>query len=281
MHYRSFLLIVVLLWLLSSSVFPQSEYKIEGRYKKQTAQGMAVWKDKAFLLNKTGWCREYDLKRRRIVRAFKLACYNEKNHANNASFGVEMVDDSNVPVIYVSECVKPYRCFIEDISGEKPRPVQTIVTVCKGDNGIAMDWIVDTKKKKLYTISKFLVSEGDKNCWRNHIVRFRLPLLSEGPIVKLTEKDIEDSFDVLFPSILQGATIKGRYMYVSVGLQKGHEERFDSQRGIIVIDLKTHLIKKSIDLMRLTDNEPEGIDFYGRQLLLFCGQSGGIFKIRR
>ena len=89
------------------------------------------------------------------------------------------------------------------------------------------------------------------------------------------------TFDVYFPNIFQGATISGRYMYVSAGLQDGYEDRWDARRVVIVIDIKKKRVKNVFDLTALTEGlEPEGIDFYGRKLMLFCGQKGGIYWVK-
>ena len=51
------------------------------------------------------------------------------------------------------------------------------------------------------------------------------------------------------------------------------------KREIMVIDLKQKLIKQKICLTNITVNEPEDVDFYRRKLLLYCGQTGGLYCI--
>ena len=285
------IIVVRLLGLLSVVLFQSSSYaqpvyqvqgQLKGDYKKMTAQGMAIWGDKAYLLNNPGWCRIYDFGRGMVICSFPLASLDENNHANNASFGFEKVGGSNMPGLYVSEYRKPYRCFVEKVEEGKSSLIQTITSDCRGDNAVNQDWVVDRKSRKLYSISKLeVIKEGNKTTRRHHIVRYRLPSLSEGANVVLLEKDMEDAFDVYFPNIFQGATIRGRYMYVSAGLQDGHEQRWDAKRALIVIDLKQKRIKHIMDLTDITEGrEPEGLDFNGRQLLLFCGQKGGIYRIK-
>ena len=42
---------------------------------------------------------------------------------------------------------------------------------------------------------------------------------------------------------------------------------------------KTKIVKE-IDLTYVTTNEPEGLDFLGNKLLMFCGQEGGIYELK-
>ena len=59
-------------------------YQVSGTYNKQAAQGMAVYKDFAYLLNNTGLCRVYDLKQQKVIDTFPLASANNNNHSNCA-----------------------------------------------------------------------------------------------------------------------------------------------------------------------------------------------------
>ena len=45
-------------------------YPVEGTFRKEWAQGMAIFEDKAFLLNVTGLCRIYDLNKREVISDF-------------------------------------------------------------------------------------------------------------------------------------------------------------------------------------------------------------------
>ena len=108
---------------------------------------------------------------------------------------------------------------------------------------------------------------------------YRLPRLREGKHVVLSDKDVLDSFDIFFPNMLQGGTIKGDYLYLPTGLCDTSEVRADKERSLIIVNLKTHKIEQKIDLTNLTKDEPEDCGFYKNKLLLFCGQSGGLYEI--
>ena len=117
------------------------------------------------------------------------------------------------------------------------------------------------------------------NKW-NTITKYKLPTLKQGSIVYLNEEDVIDSFDVLFPNVLQGCKIKGKYMYLVTGLHQSQSHRSESKRSIKVLDLKKKKMVKEIDLTYITMNEPEDIDFYHKSCLLYCGQEGGVYKVK-
>ncbi len=67
-------------------------------------------------------------------------------------------------------------------------------------------------------------------------------------------------------------------MYIATGFTPldGEGEYFD--RAIKMIDLKKKKLVKSIDLSKVTINEPEDIDFYKGKCFLFAGGTGGIYQ---
>lgn len=253
---------------------------VSGTYQKKSAQGMAIYGKMSCLLSNTGLCRIINLKTRKQVSSFRLGCYGEKNHANCASFGIESVKDSRIPVMYVSECAGKCRCFVESISDTSSLLVQTIHLDRKGIDAIAHDWVVDRKTKSLYSIARRqYASDSTVKTYAHRINRYRLPRLNEGKDVTLTDTDVLESFDVFFPNLQQGATIKGKYLYLPTGRNQSQNKMEDAERALIVVDLKTHQIARIIDLTSITNNEPEDCDFYKGKLLLYCGQSGGLYEI--
>ena len=60
------------------------------------------------------------------------------------------------------------------------------------------------------------------------------------------------------------------------------KEKNDSEtnRMVVVVDLKKKKVVNTIDINLLTTNEPEGIDFYRNKCLLFCGQTGGVYRVK-
>lgn len=265
-----------------SFMHAQLLYKIPGTYKNLSAQGMAVNKTKAYILNDTGICRVYELSTGELVNEFKLGSYSANNHANNASFGSEQYDGNDIPLMYVSECRSPFRCFVENIEESKSTLVQTIRVKREGIDAVAQDWVVDAKNNIIYTISGYSVDpHTKKNIGVHRINKYRLPKIEEGIEIVLTEKDMLDSFDIPFDNMMQGASIKGKYLYMPTGLHKSGGNKGSAKRSLFVINLKTKKISKIIDLANIIDNEPEDCDFYKKKLILFCGQSGGLYVVKK
>lgn len=255
----------------------QCLYKVDGTFQKKSAQGMAIIKSRAILLNNTGLCRIYDLKRHVVLSHFRLDSYNANNHSNCATVGVEKI--VKCPLLYISECRSPYRCFVECIMDSSSKLVQTIHVDRDSLDGIVHNWVVDNKGRSLYAISNLKTFFRNEKKNTHRITRYRLPKMKEGQDVTLGDKDKIESFDVEFPNLLQGACIKGKYLYLPTGLQKGNEKRKDSVRMLIIVNLRKHRIERKVNLTDITENEPEDCDFYKGKLLLFCGQSGGIYQI--
>lgn len=257
----------------------QMRYPVVGTYQSKSAQGMAIYGDEAFLMNDGGQCRQLNLKTGLVTRQFKLACAPSNPHVNNACFGVEKMENSKIPVIYISECREGgFHCFVERLDSV-PVLVQTILAK-NGDKTVrAINWIVDAKQDALYVVTRVEKHLDSKGSVRNTITKYRLPHLEEGSTVVLTENDVRERFDVVFPNILQGCKIKGNYLYQLTGLQQSQSHRKDSKRSIQVIDLRKKRLAKTIDLTYLTTNEPEDIDFYKDKCLIYCGQEGGLYEI--
>lgn len=254
--------------------------QVEGEFRKLPAQGMAIYKDKCFMLNITGHCRVFDIKKTKLISDFRLGCYSSTNHANCASFGVEKIGNCKRPVMYVAECSSPYRCFVENVSDSGSVLVQTIQARNNGKPEVIHDWVVDKKHHFIYgirTTSEALDSAGTR---LTTILKYKLPNLSEGENVVLTETNKIDQYDLYFENVLQGAIIKGNKMYLPVGnLKFKGKESARNRRALIIVDLRKRKIVKKLDINDITNNEPEDCDFYKGKLLLYCGQTGGLYDI--
>lgn len=260
------------------ATYPQS-YKLSGRFNNLSGQGMAIDGDYAYILNNTGYCRVYNLLDSVCVAGFFLESSHSSNHANCASLK-KVADGSGAKtLIYISECAKPYKCYVEQLSADKSnsRLVQTIIPLSNSAPKMIHDWIVDGEY--LYGITS-VPKQNDTLSLRTIIIyKYRLPLLSDS-IVFLTDDKILDKFNVSFPNILQGGVIREHLLYLPVGLHESStKSRLDKDRALIVIDLYKHAIVKTIDLNEITLYEPEDVDFYKDELYLFCGQKGGLYRI--
>ena len=269
----------IFFFIISHQLSGQKMYAVAGFYQNQPAQGMAIYGNKAYILNNTGLCRIYDLKRKIIVDSFVLASASKTNHANCASFGVESFSGNHLPLLYVSECTKPHRCFVESISNSKSTLVQTIELQTSGDNKIVHDWIVDKKNKSLYSVGIVEINESTGNR-RHRINKYNLPKLSDGKVISLKDSDIIKSFDVNFHNILQGGIINKNKLYLPVGLHE-NDKKSGRERAIIVVNLKKRKIQRTIDISKLSNNEPEDCDLYKNKFILYYGQSGGLIIIKK
>lgn len=220
---------------------------------KGSTQGMAIWKNYAFVFHDGGQCVVFNLKKRSYVSTFLLT--GNQSHCNNASFGVEKYDkDSKFPLVYISECSCEHRCYVTDISLTGSRVVQTIYYTGKGYTS-SFDWFVDRKNGFIYTYG---ISNKDKK-----IMKFRLPKLSDSDKngeVRLTQADVLEEFNFQGVNIYQGSRIKGRYTYLADGYAP-HD------RLLHVLDMKERHIVASLNVNNL-EYEPEGVDIKGKWLYM-------------
>lgn len=269
----------VIYFLFSPNItFSQLIYPVVGTYNRKAAQSMAIYGDFAFLFNHGGECRQLNLATGKIARTFFLACSHFNPHVNNVCFGSERVGNSQYPVIYISECMGDYRCFVESLDS-KARLVQTIQASAKGKIRKILNWVVDRDENAIYAITR-IHKKGSEKVVDNLITKYRLPKLKEGPFVMLTEKDVIEKFIIPFSNALQDSKIRNGLLYQSSGLSQLSSYKNSSERAVMIINLKNKEIINKIDLTHLTTHEPEGIDFYNDKCLLFCGQQGGIYEVK-
>ncbi|MBO7591918.1 MAG: hypothetical protein J6T00_00915 [Bacteroidaceae bacterium] len=265
-------------FLFTICSFAQLHYAIVGTYKGKSAQGMAIWGDNAYLFNDGGHCRVLNLMSGKVQREFDLASAGKNTHVNAACFGSEF-SNGNGPLIYISEYNSPSRCFVECVGDTGSSLVQTIQAQDNMKNRFVQAWAIDTKRQYLYAIARKAPQKGMTRNINVEIVQYRLPSLTEGANVILTDEQILSVFEVPFHNGVQGAKIKGKYLYIVTGLQEASRGEINAERAIQVVNLKQQKLVTSIDLTYVTTNEPEDIDFYKGKCLLYCGQNGGIYQI--
>jgi hypothetical protein len=252
------------------------EYRFVGTYKKEAAQGMAIYKDTAFLFNNTGIVRLYNLKTHEFVSEFFLDTFAPENHANCANFGVEFpAGNSAYPALYVSECYGQRRCFVESVSAAGAKLVQTLKIRGGGPEDVAFDWYLDNAGQFLYAIAK----DPGAGAHAYRVTKLRLPRLADGDVT-FTPKDFLAQFTINFRHLSQGGVIRGDYLYLPVGHLKPASGKNDPRdRGVLVVNLRTQQIEKELDLNQSLDLEPEDADFHGDSLLMYCGQTGGLWRV--
>ena len=271
-------ILLFFLLCIPSWTIAQLRYPVVGAYMGKTAQDMAICKNMAYLFNNGGHCRVLNLNLGIIIREFDLASSGKNMHVATACFGIEKHKNDTIPCLYVAEYTGRSRCFVESVSGDSAILVQTIEAVEKDKNYRIQCWLVDCKKKSLYSVSGRRSVDSLGKC-PVIIRRYPLPLLSDGNKILLTEKNKQDEFLLDFPNCLQGAVIRNGLMYIATGFQQSRYKNPRGNRSLKVIDLAKKKIVKEVDLTYITTNEPEGFDFYDDKALLFCGQQGGIYEI--
>lgn len=273
-------LLFVLLFTIVNAANAQLQYPVVGTYQNKSAQGMAIYDDKAYLMNEGGSCRVLNLLTGKVERSFFVCSAAKDNHCNSACFGKNCGDEDGMPLLYISECYNSGRCFVERLTENSSVTVQTIEATKNGKNWRMSNWVLDNKNGYLYALTRnrkeHIDSVGNVRCY---VIKYRIPSLVEGAYVRFSEKDIIDKFELIYPNVLQGSKIRKNKLFLVTGLQQSIVNK-ESKRAILVVDLAKKEIIKSVDLTYLTTNEPEDIDFFGKKCLLYCGQEGGIYEIK-
>ena len=260
-------------------------------FPKQSYQGMAIHKDYLVSLQNTGLATIYRLHENSLerLRQFPLDSQTKENHANVAFFGTERYDKGDeFPLLYVSQCSKQrYKdmkdvCFVERISlTEVPQLVQTIVLDDdEGLFGYALQWMIDRKRGHLIGYGNTIENMGKGNRWRTMI--FKMPKLSDGPIVHLNPKDALDNYciqdlDPRFPSnhIGQGACVIKDQMFIPVGL--GTEQH---PSILYVWNLKKKHLDHILDFQQQVPHEFEDCELYHYDLIMQTN-GGGLIRFRQ
>jgi hypothetical protein len=229
--------------------------------KKISQQGMEIWGDHIFSLMDKGYCNVYSFSRQDTlpIAQFKLASFGNDNHANNASFGTETKKGASFPLLYITNGKVgsdiEWTCFVESITKKGKRfsseIAQTIVLdgsdwASLGYTPVfgAPSWMVDRERGFLWVFSarKRTVISVTKNAWENQYVatKFRIPLLSEGKVIRLSGADILDQ--VVFPFDVwatQAGCVHDGKIYYCFGFGKKYElttsriRIYDTDRRVI------------------------------------------------
>ena len=260
-------------------------------FPKQSYQGMAIHKDYVISLQNTGLATIYRLytDSLELLSQFPLASQTKENHANVAFFGTERYSKGDeFPLLYVSQCSKQrYKdmkdvCFVERISlTEAPQLVQTIVLDDdEGLFGYALQWMIDSKRGLLIGYGNTVENMGKGNRWRTMI--FRMPKLSDGPMVHLNPKDALDNYciqdlDPRFPNnhIGQGACIIKDQMFIPVGL--GTEQH---PSILYIWNMKKKQLDHILDFQQQVPHEFEDCEPYRHDLIMQTN-GGGLLRFRK
>lgn len=160
-------------WYSCTSLRNVKYFPVETNLQKKWGQGMAIHGQYVFLLTNTGLCRIYDMRKGVFAGSLILASAHEKNHANNACFGVEYSKDNNkFPALYISECEAPYRCYVENVTEYESRLIQIIQFRIGNKPQAVHDWIVDRETGHIYAITQLYPFNKERNGFATQIVKF-------------------------------------------------------------------------------------------------------------
>lgn len=210
-----------------------------------TTQGFAIYGKYAFSVHDKGQCVVLDLKRRKFVSTFVLE--GNTGHCNNASFGVERYSaESMFPLFYVTECRGDRACYVNDISFEGSRLVQTIYYDGEEITG-PCDWAVDVRRGVIYlycTVGGVRLLK-----W------FRLPKLSDSDErreVHLQPKEVLGCIPAGDIAIPQGSLVADDYIY----LPEGVPTRGNTALSVLHRESARRLMRIDLTAMGI---EPEGV----------------------
>ncbi len=225
----------------------------EGVEVHGSSQGMAIHGRYAFLMHDKGQCVVIDMKRWRFVTTFHIE--GNTGHCNNASFGKERYErKSQFPLLYVTECRGARACYVNDVSLEGSRLVQTIFYDGADISGPA-DWLVDRERGYLWL---YCTVEG-----RRTLKAFHLPCLADSDAngeVHLCEESVVRELYAGDIAIPQGSMIYRRRVYLPDGVPS-------RDRKLHVTDIKSGEVVDSFDLNHI-EYEPEGVARRGRKLYM-------------
>ena len=251
-------------------------------------QGMDIYGNYMLSCQNQGIASIYRLsgKKVELLGQFHMESFHEYNHANVASFGTEKaVATDPLPVAYISQCSKYTVGGMKDVLyAERIMPdfkssklLQTIFyDDVNKDFGYALQWVIDRENNMLYGYGNTVNNTDPDN--RHRIIKFRLPKLSDGPLVVLKPEDalenyrIEDLCSFRLNPIGQGLFIEKGKLYMPTGFG-----RIDTPSVLYIWDLTSHRMQ-GLDLSLVSTGEFEDISRYGKWFYI-QGQDG-IFRIK-
>ncbi len=208
------------------------------------AQGFAVHGKYGVLVRDGGQCNIFNLEKPAFVSSFMLE--GNKSHCNNACFGPDYPSNrAKFPYFYVSECRDERSCYVYELTEKGSKLVQRIFfddSTCER----AIDWAVDPDNRMIYAY------EGNGPGRERTLRKFRLPKVSEGAEVHLTQKDcLGKTEDIHGIYIGQGSVVRDGKIYLTQGGPKR-----DMDLHVFDPDGK----RLQVLNLRFIGLEPEGLD---------------------
>ena len=211
-------------------------------------------------------------------------------HANVACFGPCFLSaDSQIPLLYVSQWnyegergVLVYDISMKNDGQFDVKLIQTIIPNISPKilGAGCVDWIVDTDSNYLYALAYKLagastIEEGNAEL----IVKFKLPSISDGSKIILTDSDVIDHYSCETFNYSQDKCYHDGHIYIAAG---GSQERYSHMNKLIDLDLNKKEVTSVVSLLPFGLREPEGLAMYNGDIVMtyFGNKSNEMYRIR-
>lgn len=237
-----------------------------------SVQGAAIYNNYLFEFSPSMSCVFiYDLKRKEFIQSVTLL-KNEKDHFNNASFGLYHNTNDEFPLLYLSGGDSTYNpvivyritlnesIFVFDKIQEFTLPEST-----ENNKVYWASTVIDSINEFLYSYSYY---NGDV-----YLSKYAIPDYTFNN-VPLSDSDILENVRIDSFINKQGATIKNNYIYILTGIP-GQET---TTLRVYNLDNKKRIY--SFPLKDFGYNfEPEGIGFYEDKMIITSQGGKGIYQV--
>lgn len=196
-----------------------------------------------------------DINTKKIIGEFKLNLAN--CHMNNINIGKKLNKDSKFPLLYISECRDPHRCYVINIKNDLSSVdiKQTITFKSNyhfGKSVYAFDWFV--RDNYIYA-SGLTGIDGEIE-----IVKFKMPSMLKKDVT-FTDDDVMDSFKIQDCYVYQGTKMIGLKLFALYGYDTKSTPMY-----LKIINLEKHRVEESINIKGL--GELEGLGIYKDGILV-------------
>ena len=279
--------------------------------KIQGGQDGAIWKDELFRFNTKGECTVYDLKEIDSEKVKELEPIGRFTldkadiiapHSNAVFWGVEFFDPSDEYPLLYTNIYNNYAKAEDKLTGvccayrvEKTEEgfkttLVQLIEIGFTDNPAL--WRAFPDRDGVRPYGNFVIDREGGYYYAfvmrteelgTRYFKFKIPPFRDGEIdsvfgvgrAVLTAEDICDSFDCPYHRFIQGAALRGGYIYSTEGFEGDKVNR----PAIRVIDLSEKSEKLYVDLMENSYvMEPEMIDFHGDNCY-YSDAKGNLYKI--
>lgn len=242
-------------------------------YTGDSGQGCVSFDNYLLVGGAGGTIKIYNLLTKSNISDITLASAAPNNHVNNLCFGAEGdVNNSDFSkYLYVSACgdssSNDNNCYVENLTLQGSTLLQTISY--SGNDLYYVEYVVDYDHNLLYAIGQTEMYATSSNN-KIKILKFALPLISDGANVQLSASDVIETFEydgtINFMYIFQGAYYYNNMIYFSCGGYDSPSNTNYMPHKIFVINCFSGLVESVIDMRRIK-RECESVTVYKNTLL--------------